>query len=107
MTQTNDLMRGVTIHHDHAAQQQLLQSFRSELPDHRTYLSGPLKQRLGGRRFHDNGEVEMAVCECFRIQEPDLYQDGNFKLLPRWNKCISMQYQPVLSENNDTCTSVE
>ena len=29
----------------------------------RDHLFGPLKQQLGGSRFHCNEEVEMAVCE--------------------------------------------
>jgi hypothetical protein len=85
----------VTIHRKNASPQELWQSFRSALLDHPAYLFGPLKQRLGGRRFHDNGEVEMAVRECFRIQEPDLYHDGILKLLRREGKCISIQYQKL------------
>jgi hypothetical protein len=36
------------------------------------HLFGSLKQHVGGRRFDKNEEVEMAVRECLRIQEPDL-----------------------------------
>jgi hypothetical protein len=48
------------------------------------------QQHLGGRRFHNNEEVEMAVGEWLRMQEPDFYRDGIFKLVPRWDKCISV-----------------
>jgi hypothetical protein len=48
------------------------------------------QQHLGGRRFHNNEEVEMAVGERLRMQEPDFYRDGIFKLVPRWDKCISV-----------------
>jgi hypothetical protein len=50
----------------------------------------PLKQHLAGRRFHRNEEVEMAVCGCLRMQEPDLYREGIFKLAPTWGKCINV-----------------
>jgi hypothetical protein len=45
-------------------------------------------QQLGGRRFHNNQEVEMAVGEWLLMQEPDFYGDGMFNLVPRWDKCI-------------------
>jgi hypothetical protein len=45
---------------------------------------------LGGRRFHNNEEVEMAVGEWLRMQEPDFYRDGIFKLVPKWDKCINV-----------------
>jgi hypothetical protein len=48
------------------------------------------QQQLGGRRFHNNEEVEMAVGEWLRMQEPDFYRDGIFKLVPRWDKCINV-----------------
>jgi hypothetical protein len=48
------------------------------------------QQHLGGRRFHNNEEVEMAVGEWFRMQEPDFYRDGIFKLVPRWDKCTNV-----------------
>jgi hypothetical protein len=50
----------------------------------------PLKQQLAGRRFHSNEEAEMAVRGLLRMQEPDFYRDGIFKLVPRWEKCISV-----------------
>jgi hypothetical protein len=53
-------------------------------------LIGPLKQQLGGRQLHSNGEVEMAVGEWLRVQEPDCYRDGIFKLVPKWDKCINV-----------------
>jgi hypothetical protein len=31
---------------------------------------------------------KMAVYEWLRMQEPDFYRDGIFKLVPRWDKCI-------------------
>jgi hypothetical protein len=52
-------------------------------------LFGPLKQRLGGRRFNDD-EVEMAVRDWLGMQQPDFYRDGIFKLVPRCDKCISV-----------------
>jgi hypothetical protein len=54
------------------------------------HFFGPLKQHLGGRRWHGNEEVEMAVREWLRMQHPDLYHDGIFKLAPRWEKCTNL-----------------
>jgi hypothetical protein len=31
---------------------------------------------------------KMAIRECLRMQEPDFYRDGIFKLVPRWDKSI-------------------
>jgi hypothetical protein len=48
------------------------------------------QQHLGGCRFHNNEEVEMVAGEWLRMQEPDFYRDGIFKLVPRWDKCINV-----------------
>jgi hypothetical protein len=50
----------------------------------------PLKQHLAGRRLHSDEEVQMAVCERVRIQEPDFYRDGIFKHVRRWGKYINV-----------------
>jgi hypothetical protein len=34
--------------------------------------------------------VEMAVRERLKMQEPDLYSDEIFKLVPRWDKSINV-----------------
>jgi hypothetical protein len=34
--------------------------------------------------IQQNAEVEMAVCEWLRMQEPDFSRDGNFKIVPIW-----------------------
>jgi hypothetical protein len=59
---------------------------------HRTsfLLFGPLKQHLGGRQFHNNEELGMAACEWLRRQEHDFFRDGIFKLVPSWDKCVSV-----------------
>jgi hypothetical protein len=51
----------------------------------RTRAFGPLKQQFGGRRFHNNEEVETDVREWLQMQEPDVHRDGIFELVPRWN----------------------
>jgi hypothetical protein len=45
---------------------------------------------LEGRRFLSSEEVEMAVSEWLRMQEPNFFGDGIFKLMPRWDKCITV-----------------
>jgi hypothetical protein len=100
------LSQGTILQHDNATPhsahqtQELLQLFHWELLDCPPYspdlalldfhLFGPLKQHLGGRRFHNNEEVEMAVREWLWMQEHDLYRNGIFKLVPRWDKCINV-----------------
>ena len=37
-----------------------------------------------------NEEWEMAICEWLRIQKPDFYEDGIFKLRPKRDKFIDM-----------------
>jgi hypothetical protein len=68
----------------------MLQSYSPDLVPSDLQLTEPLKQHSGGRRFHSNEEVQMAVREWLRVQEPDFYSDGVFKLVPRWDKCISV-----------------
>jgi hypothetical protein len=40
--------------------------------------------------FHNNKEVEMAVRERLRRQDPDLYREGIFQLVPKWDKFINV-----------------
>ena len=53
-------------------------------------LLGLLKEKVEGHRFHNNEEVEVAVREWLRMQERDLYHDRIFRLVPRYNSCISL-----------------
>jgi hypothetical protein len=48
------------------------------------------QQHLGGHRFYNNEDVEMAVGERLQMQEPDFYCDGIFKLVLKWDKCINV-----------------
>jgi histone-lysine N-methyltransferase SETMAR len=45
-----------------------------------------LKRTLEGRRFTTNEVVEAAV----RTQDTDFYQQGFFKFVKRWDKCINV-----------------
>jgi hypothetical protein len=45
-----------------------------------------LQRTLEGRRFTTNEDVEEAV----RTQDTDFYQQGFFKLVKRWDKCINV-----------------
>jgi histone-lysine N-methyltransferase SETMAR len=45
-----------------------------------------LKRILEGRRFTNNEDVEAAV----RTQDTGFYQQGFFKLVKRWDKCIDV-----------------
>jgi hypothetical protein len=45
-----------------------------------------LKRTLEGRRFTTNENFEAGV----RTQDTDFYQQGFFRLVKRWEKCISV-----------------
>jgi hypothetical protein len=47
-------------------------------------------EHFGGRRLHNNEEVEIAAPEWLCMQEIDFYGNGIFKLVPRWGKCINV-----------------
>jgi len=36
--------------------------------------------------FHRDEEVEVVVREWVRMYGPDLYREGNFKILPKWDR---------------------
>lgn len=55
----------------------------------RTYFGKP-KTHLGGRRFHNNDEVEMSICEWLPMQETNFHGDGIFKLVPGWGKYVNI-----------------
>jgi histone-lysine N-methyltransferase SETMAR len=44
------------------------------------------KRALEGRRFTTNEDAEAAV----RIRDTDFYQQGFFKIVKRWDKCINV-----------------
>jgi hypothetical protein len=68
----------------------VLQSYSSDLAPSNFHSFGSLKHHFGGRRFHSNEEVEMVVRELLRMQQPDFYREGIFKLVPEWDKCINI-----------------
>jgi hypothetical protein len=45
-----------------------------------------LKRAIEGRRFTTDEDVEAAI----RTQDTDFYQQGFFKFVKRWDKCISV-----------------
>jgi hypothetical protein len=55
---------------------------------------------LAGGRLHEDEEVEMAVGDWLRMQEPDFYSDGIFKLVPRWDN--ASMCSGIMMKNNDT-----
>jgi hypothetical protein len=69
---------------------QMLQSYSPDLAQSDFHLFGPLKQHLGGRRFHSHEEGEITVREWLRMQEPNFYSDGSFEFVLRWDKCINV-----------------
>jgi hypothetical protein len=50
--------------------------------------------------FKNNELVEVDIREWLRMQVPDFYRDGIFKLVPRWDKYINVPGDFV--ESNDT-----
>jgi hypothetical protein len=51
---------------------------------------GRLKQFLGGRQIHNDGEMQIATREWLRMQRPDLNSEGISSLTPRLDKCIGL-----------------
>jgi hypothetical protein len=41
-------------------------------------------------RYRDSEETEMAVREWFQVRGSDLYRDGIFKLVSRWENYTNM-----------------
>jgi hypothetical protein len=54
------------------------------------YLFVTLKNHLAGRQLHNNKEMEMAVCERLRMQNPSFFCNRILKLAPRRDKCIGV-----------------
>jgi hypothetical protein len=53
-------------------------------------LFQPLKQRLVGCRLDKSEEVEMASHGRLRMQEPGVYRDRIFKVVPRWGQMLNV-----------------
>jgi transposase len=49
-----------------------------------------LKRTPERRRFTTNEDVEAPVRTFVHTQDTDFYQQGFFKLVKRWNKCINV-----------------
>jgi hypothetical protein len=74
----------------------LLQPYNWEVLDHPPYipdlalsdfhLFGPLKKRLGGRRFATDGEVQQAVMSWLQALDTDFFYAGIDALVYRWDK---------------------
>jgi hypothetical protein len=44
---------------------------------------------VGGRRFHNNEEVETAIRELLPQEAYNSYRDRIFKLVPKRDKCVN------------------
>lgn len=53
------------------------------------HLFGPLKEALGGQKFHSDNEVEAYVRNWLQTRPDSFYVEGIKKLPMRWEKCIS------------------
>jgi histone-lysine N-methyltransferase SETMAR len=49
-----------------------------------------LKKTLEGRRFTTNEDTEAPVWTFVHTQDTDFYQQGFFKLVRQWDKCINV-----------------
>lgn len=63
-------------------------SYRSDLSACGFHLFGPLKEDLGGRRFHNNQSVEMCLDNWLSTRSTLFYKEAIKKLPNRWKKCI-------------------
>jgi hypothetical protein len=41
-------------------------------------------------RLHEDERVDVAIREYFLVKESGFYGNGNFKLVPSWNKYINI-----------------
>jgi len=64
------------------------------------HLFGPPQQHVGGRWFHGDEEMEMAVREWLRLQEPDFYMYRVFKTFAE----MGAKYIDVLVDYTDMLT---
>jgi len=58
-------------------------SYISDITRRTIMLFGLPKQHLRGRRFRNDEEVEIAVCERLRTWQFHSYSDETFKLVPK------------------------
>jgi hypothetical protein len=50
---------------------------------------GPLEENFGSFRFYKNEGVAVVVRECLGNVSAHFHRDANFKLVPRWEKCVT------------------
>lgn len=55
------------------------------------FLFGQMKSHLRGTRFSSDEELKEAVLEWLNGQNKDFYNEGIRKLIPRWQKCITLK----------------
>lgn len=53
------------------------------------HVFGPLKEALGGQKFHSDNEVEAYVRNWLQTRPDSFYLEGIKKLPIRWEKCVS------------------
>lgn len=53
------------------------------------HVFGPLKEALGGQKFHSDNEVEAYVRNWLQTRPDSFYVEGIKKLPIRWEKCVS------------------
>lgn len=52
------------------------------------HVFGPLKEALGGQKFHSDNEVEAYVRNWLQTRSDSFYVEGIKKLPIRWEKCV-------------------
>uniref|UniRef100_A0A3Q2XZY3 Histone-lysine N-methyltransferase SETMAR n=1 Tax=Hippocampus comes TaxID=109280 RepID=A0A3Q2XZY3_HIPCM len=98
---------GVILHHDNARPHTAAQMVQTtnklgwELLPHPSYspdfapsdfhLFGPLKALfMRGTKFESDDEVKSIVSDWLRHQSKDFYAGGLWKLVHRWEKCVTL-----------------
>jgi hypothetical protein len=64
-----------------------------------------LKRTLEGWRFTTNEDVEAAVRTFVHTHDTDFYQQGFFKLVKRWDKCINVSGDYIEKQPTSVCIS--
>jgi hypothetical protein len=65
--------------------------YPSDLATSDYHMFGPLKEAMGGKKFHSDEEVHQAVHEGLRTRPQEFFSRGIRALPVHWRKCVEHQ----------------
>jgi len=66
-------------------------------------MFGPLKEAMGGKKFHSDEEVRHAVHEWLRGLPKKFFSKGIYALCKRWRTCIELGGEIMLKSDTALC----